>query len=267
MDSSYTLGKNKKLFELAEFPAINPGDKVGILYTGGIKSSLVARIAKEIYGIDNIVFLLITMEQFSNFKNNKKKLACTKRNFENGIKRIEGKHTLDINNKMFSRHEPTASYAIKKLLSKFNTLKYVFSGHSNIHEESINMLTDAGWEQGLVTKGQLPEYLKNNSKKYKELSYYVENLGCPIYFTSDAESFEFIKNDYLGNVRPLRNLEFHEIMELYNKIDTKNELKETTSCDANENDIHCGKCKNCVQRKYAFSKSGVKDSTKYSFNS
>ena len=69
MDSSYTLGKNKKLFELAEFPAINPGDKVGILYTGGIKSSLVARIAKEIYGIDNIVFLLITMEQFSNFKN------------------------------------------------------------------------------------------------------------------------------------------------------------------------------------------------------
>lgn len=72
MDNSYKLGKNKKLFELAEFPAINSGDKIGILYTGGIKSSLVASIAKKIYGIDNIVFLLISMDQSSNFGNDKK---------------------------------------------------------------------------------------------------------------------------------------------------------------------------------------------------
>lgn len=267
MNSSYKLGKNKKLFELAEFPAINAGDKIGILFTGGIKSSLVASIAKQIYGIDNIVLLFISMDQSSNFGNDKEKLACATKNFEDGVKRLGGKHTFEFDNTCFTPHQPTFSYATKKLLAKFKTIKYVISGHSNIHEEAIDMLTESGWGKGLITRGQLPEYLKNNSKKYKELNYYVENLRCPIYFTSSVESFEIVKKDYSDNVRPLRHLEFVEIVELYNKMNLLGELQLTTSCDRHEDNKHCGKCKNCLQRKYVFSQAKTTDFTNYSFNS
>ena len=74
------------------------------------------------------------------------------------------------------------------------------------------MLEESGWGKGLITRGQLTQYLKNNSKKYKELSYYVENLSCPIYFTSNVESFDIVKKDYIDNVRPLRHLEFVQIV-------------------------------------------------------
>ena len=266
MDESYKVGKNKKLFELAEFPAINTGEKVGIMFTGGIKSSLVASIAKKIYGIDNIVFLLISMDQFFNFGKDKEKLACARKNFEDGVNRLGGKHTFEFDNTCFSSYNPT-SYATKKLLSKFKTIKYIFSGYSNIHEEAINMLTECGWGKGLITRGQLPVYLKNNSKKYKELSYYVEHLGCPIHFTTSFESFEITKEEYFMNVRPLRHLEFVEIVDLYNKMNLLGELQLTTSCDKQENNKHCGKCKNCLQRKYVFSQAKIIDLTNYSFNS
>ena len=59
MDSSYKLGKKKKLFELAEFPIINKGDKVVILFTGGVKSYLAAYIAKQMYGIENVICIII----------------------------------------------------------------------------------------------------------------------------------------------------------------------------------------------------------------
>jgi len=267
MDRSYKLGKNKKLFELAEFPAVNIGDKIGILFTGGIKSSLIASIAKQIYGIDNLVFLFISMDQFSNFDKDKKKLSCAKKNFEDGVKRLGGTLTFEFDNSCYNPHQPTFSYATKKLIGKFKTLKYVISGHSNIHEDAINMLDEAGWGKGLVTRGQLVDYLKNNSKKYKELHYYVKNLGCPIYFTSAVESFEIVKKDYLDNVRPFRHLEFIEILELYYKMNLLGELHLTTSCDKHEDNKHCGKCKNCLQRKYVFSHAGITDFTNYYFNS
>ena len=57
MNSTYII--NKKTFSTFDvFKPIATGEQIAILYTNGIKSHLLALMAKQIYGIENIVFVL-----------------------------------------------------------------------------------------------------------------------------------------------------------------------------------------------------------------
>ena len=49
MNKSYVLGKNKTPFNLEEFPKIVAGEKVGILFTGDIETTLIALMARAIW--------------------------------------------------------------------------------------------------------------------------------------------------------------------------------------------------------------------------
>ena len=57
MNESYVLGRNKTVFETAEFPQITADEKIGIIFDGDIESSLLAIIAKRLYGADRVVFI------------------------------------------------------------------------------------------------------------------------------------------------------------------------------------------------------------------
>ena len=98
MNKSYVLGKNKTPFNLDEFPKIASGEKVGILFTGDIETTLIALIAKELYGIDNVVFVLIAFEEFLQFKNDEDKLNFLKEYFDQAVKKLGGTHQYILSN-------------------------------------------------------------------------------------------------------------------------------------------------------------------------
>jgi len=265
MDNSYTLGKNKKLFELAEFPAINPGDKVIILFSGGIKSTLAALIAKELYGIENIIFGFISIDAFGNFKNNPEKLTISKKNHDDAFERLGGIHKFEVVNDDFSKNRNMHQSQSKKILDRFPSVKYSIAGYNKVHEETMEMLIESGWGKGLITKPNLSRYIESNSDKYETLNHALKNFDLPIPFTNSEVEFNELHKSFYSMVRPFRNLSDGEIVQLYNRMNLLNKLYQTKSCEILEND-HCGKCRNCLERKDAFLQAKITDLTNYSFN-
>jgi hypothetical protein len=264
MNDSYVLGKNKTRFEIAEFPKIDSNEKIGILFQGGIESTLLALMAKEIYGIDNVVFILITANAVLGYKNDSNKLDILRKTFQDSVDNIGGTHTIELGDDALNRHNLSNS-ALKKLVSKYGSkIKFVLAGYNKVYEESVNLLKDSGWSRGFITNDKLDGYLEQNSKKYPELYNHVKKQNGKIFGVSKHIGFEQISTDYHTNVRPFRNLNLSEIIDLYGKLNLISYLYKTSSCDVDLG--NCGICDNCHRRKSAFQDSSVSDLTKYTFN-
>lgn len=264
MDNSYKF-KNNKVFELAEFPQIKIGEKVVILFTGGIKSTLIALIAKKLYGIENIIFGFISMNVFGDFVDNPERVSINKKNYDDAVQRLGGIHKFELSDSDYTPHKNLHELHQKKILARFPTLKYTIGGWSKLHEESIEMLNESGYGKGLISKPQLNKYIKDNSNKYQTLNYEIETFLQPIPFTNKYLDLDTCTKTFYHNVRPFRHLDDKEIIELYNKMDLLNELHQTKSCEKSNN-LNCGNCRNCFKRKDAFSKAKVTDLTNYSLN-
>lgn len=265
MNSPYRLDDNK-VFELEEFPQINNGDKVVVLFTGGIKSTLAALVAKKLYGIENIIFGFISMDAMGNSKKNNSKNPQRKKNYEDGFKKLGGVHKFELGNESFTVHKHMHNLHNKKILNKFPSVKYNIAGYNKVHEEAIEMLMESGWSKGLITNSQLPAYLNANPNKFKTLHYAVKNFDLPMPFINDMVDFDEIHRSFYAMVRPFRDLDDSDIIKLYYKMNLLKELYQTKSCDISENDQHCGNCRNCQERKTAFSRARVGDITQYSLN-
>ena len=99
MNESYVLGKNKTVFEIAEFPQIAADEKVGIIFEGDIESTLLVIIAKKLYGVDRVVFVndkLIAFDGPLSYEKDADKLDIVKKTFEDGVKRLGAVHTLTV---------------------------------------------------------------------------------------------------------------------------------------------------------------------------
>jgi 7-cyano-7-deazaguanine synthase len=264
MDSAYRL-KNNKVFELAEFPHVNPGEKVVILFTGGIKSTLVALIAKKIYGIDNVIFGHISVHAFGDFFNDPERVALNKKNYDDAVQRLGGVHKFVLDNRDYSTNKNMHELHQKKILAMFPSLKYTIAGWNKPYEESMEMLQDSGYGKGMITKYQLTKFVKDNAEKYPTLNFEIENWSQPIPFTNRHLDHSISTRTFNHTVRPLRHLDDSEVIELYTKMNLLSELRNTKSCEKNANQ-HCGNCRNCLKRKYAFSDAGISDQTEYRLN-
>jgi hypothetical protein len=154
----------------------------------------------------------------------------------------------------------------KKILNAFPSVKYSIAGYNKIHEETMEMLIESGWGKGFITKSNLSSYVESNSDKYETLNYALKNFNLPIPFTNSDVEFNELHKSFYSMVRPFRNLNDAEIIQLYNKMNLLNNLYQTKSCEILEND-HCGNCRNCLERKDAFLQAKITDLTNYSFNS
>lgn len=254
------------MFELAEFPHINPGEKVIILFSGGIKSTLVALIAKKIYGIDNVIFGHISMDAFvEDFFNNSEIVAINKKNYDDGVQRLGGVHKFVLDNRDYSTNKNMHELHQKKILAMFPSLKYTIAGWNKPYEESMEMLQDSGYGKGMITKYQLTKFIKDNAEKYPTLNFETENWSQTIPFTNKHLDLSTITRTFNHTVRPLRHFDDSEVIELYAKMNLLSELRNTKSCEKNANQ-HCGNCSNCLKRKYAFSNANISDQTEYRLN-
>ena len=265
MDKSYVLGRNKTVFETAEFPQIASDGKVGVLFQGNIESTLVAAIAKELYGIDRVVFMLVTSEKILSYKDDEDKLNILKKTFQDGMERIGGIHKLELDSDAFNEHQSMNATVKKILLDRYQgKLKFVLSGHSKLHEDSMDFLKNCGWDQGNITKEKLKSRLEQDKKKYPDLYEHVCENNNRFFGVSKNIGFEQIEEDFYTNVRPFRKLLKHEIIDLYEEAGFLSHLYKTSSCDVDVG--NCGICSGCTNRKLSYKKSLVTDLTKYTFN-
>jgi len=268
MNESYIVGKNKTVFETAEFPQIAADEKVGIIFEGDIESTLLVIIAKKLYGVDRVVFIndkLIAFNGTLSYEKEEDKLDIVKKTFEEGVKRLGGMHTLTVDPKIYKKNR-NATGAFKKLLiEKYqNKLKFVLSGYNKIHEQSVSMLKTCGWDRGIITEGELKPWLKKNADRYPELFKHVFEQNGKIFGVNRYLGFEQIEADFNLCVRPFRNLITSDVIDLYKQLGAISELYQSSSCDVNLG--NCGICDDCQKRKLAFKNSSVTDLTKYTFN-
>lgn len=263
MNNSYVLGKNKTSFSLDEFPKIATGEKIGILFTGDIETTLIALIAKDLYGMDNVVFVLIAFEEFLQFKNDEDKLNFLKEYFDQAVKKLGGTHQYILTNTVKKNRNMTVE-AKRLILQKYPQMKFMLSGHNKIHEQCMTMLKDSKWSEGKITNDKLESYLETNKNKYPELYNYVFKQQGKLFGVSKYIGFEQYEIDYETNTRPFKKLTQSEIIDLYNALGYTSQLYQTSSCDVSMG--NCGICESCARRKAVFKDSTVADLTNYSFN-
>jgi len=264
MDDKYVLGKNKTVFETAEFPQLAADEKLGILFQGDIESTLLAVIAKKLYGIDRIVFILIAFDEFLFYKKDEDKLNVLKETFNKGVEHLGGTHTLILDSEIYKKNKNITAEVKKILFNKYQgKLKFVLSGYNKIHEQSMSMLKTCGWDRGKITDDKLKPWLEKNHEQYPELYKHVFEHNGKIFGVSKYIGFEQIETDFYTNVRPFRNLTSSEVIDLYEKINALTDLYRSSSCDVDVG--NCGICGGCQKRKRAFRNSSVTDLTKYTF--
>lgn len=249
---------------IARLPDVEPNKKVAVLFTGGIKSTLVALLAKQKYGIEQLVFVNIAMLQYANFQNNPSKFEKAKKNFRQAVSKLKGKHSISLDDSIFDDRALISSAAVERISQQFGTIGASLSGYNNLYTENMKMLEDAGWDRGFVTRDQLHSYLEQHQDRYPELAHYVLNLESSIHWTSKTVAWPHIYELYnrsLTNI--LSDLTYQQVIDLYAELGAQDQLYATVSCENDNSPRNCGHCKNCVQRKYAFSKSRVADITKY----
>jgi hypothetical protein len=268
MNESYILGKNKTVFETAEFPQIAADEKVGIMFEGDIESTLLVIIAKKLYGVDRVVLVndkLIAFGGPLSYEKDADKLDIVKKTFEDGVKRLGGVHTLTVDPGTYKKNTNAMGEFKKLLVKKYqNKLRFMLSGYNKIHEQSVSMVKACGWDRGTITRGELKPWLEKNADRYPELFKYVFEQNGQIFGVSKHFGFEQLEVDFNLCVRPFRNLTTSDVINLYKQLDAVAELYQSSSCDV---DIgNCGVCNDCLKRKLAFKNSSVTDLTKYTFN-
>jgi hypothetical protein len=278
MQNSYVLGKDKKKWTLAEFPQIDAGEQVAIYFTGGYKSYLIGLIATQLYGIQNIVFVSlvldynIPMAESINIKNN----------FTLGVRLLNGINTyvmpdsityngatFDSNN-MIQETEMYGNAFIHNLKKAYPNVRYILSGYNLLHTETIKFLQNNNWDKGLITNHQLPALLEQQKDIYPVLyRRFYRNSTEPRLgriLRKRWGNFNSTLNYFSNMLSPFRNLDDYEILEIYDQNNLLPQLALTSVCRRLKNDLNCGKCNECVDRKTAFAMAVIPDLAKYSLN-
>jgi len=269
MNESYVLGRNKTVFETAEFPQITADEKIGIIFDGDIESTLLAIIAKKLYGADRVVFINDQAIDYDGKIYKKRKdldrLNIINSTIQEAIKKLGGTQILNVETEIYIANRSSTKALEKLLVEKYNNkLRFVLSGWTKIHEQSISMVKACGWDRGTITRGELKPWLEKNADRYPELFKYVFEQNGQIFGVSKHFAFEQYEADFNLGVRPFRNLTTSDVIDLYDQLGAVTQLYQSSSCDV---DIgNCGVCNECLKRKLAFKNSSVSDLTKYTLN-
>jgi len=266
MNSSYTI--NNKVFNISDqFPSIAANEKVVILYTGGIKSHLLALIAKEIYGINNIIFALITIKGFTLVDNNSPVITKLQNNFKNNTNSLKAVNTILLDETIYNPNEFIFTSIVNKITSKYQNVKYIFAGYNIKYEETKNLILNYGYDKGSTTVVELLNNLKLNSSTYPELYLDVTNFNKSIPATRPSElDLNQLKNLYESVFKPFVGLTQLEILNFYQQLNLQNEIFNLNDCEQFSEKSHCGTCCDCKKRKYMLSQLNITDITDYDVN-
>ncbi len=247
------------------FPELTWG-KAGIAVSGGLESTLIAKIALDKYGPENVVltysdsmFTLGDPESNKNVKIN-----------VNTASEILGQpvYYVPIDTELHSKDIQAWSQQIYAYVKKTYNIEFTMWGFTKLFFSVAEFKEDNN-----STHESIVEKCYSDYEKYRDV---IEEFHLPT-----GEFTEYIKDLKISDVvypmlrsgfnqkvtlRPFDTLNKSEVIDLYMQLGYLDLAYKTHSCVTNsirENHIHCGVCFNCQQRYDAFAKLGVEDKTVY----
>lgn len=264
MQSEFLLGPSKILYRIHDyFPKLDKESKVGVYFSGGLESTLIAYIASKLYGPDN-VFLFYSDSMFSGNDEeiNKNIRANVARTAE-----VIGKDAVFIKTDYKELTADRKSFVesnAKKLMSDYN-LTTTFFGFTSLFFEvepfkdetlTLEEIIATAYSNPLVFKDTIREFHLDTGA----YATYLQEIDIP------AEVYPILRGAS-GMIRsPFRDLNKKEVVDLYKQLGLLPIAYQTSSCimdELRETGKHCGKCFNCQQRLDGFAMAGLLDKTPY----
>lgn len=254
-------------------PLIKNDEYVGLYFTGGIDSTLVAQMLFNEYGADRVVLVLISSEYYGSFRRKEDKRTRVIHDFKLRCKEIGAEHTVFITTKDIDTQDETYGTRLinplvgAKISKQIGKCKKLFSGFSNVQREMMQILADCNYTSKSMTNSEVREWLEEDSRldNYPDMKQYLQDQNGDLMFVNNLAGFTYIDEYYSNAIKPLEDLRLPEIIDLYDKYGLANMLGKTISCNNGDFKGHkqCGICKSCQQRKAGFEEAGVKDPTRY----
>lgn len=247
------------------FPQLTWG-KVGIALSGGLESTLIARIALDKYGAENVV-LTYSDDMFT--VGNPEANKNVKINVENGGK-ILGQHVhyVPIDIKLHNKDIQAWSQQVFEYMKNTYNIEFTMWGFTKLFFNVAEFKEDVNSTHESIVKKCYSDY-----EKYRDVieefhlptgtfTEYIKDLQIP------GVVYPMLRSSFNQKVtlRPFDTLNKSEVIDLYIQLGYLDLAHKTNSCVTNsvrENNIHCGTCFNCQQRYDAFAKLGVEDKTVY----
>lgn len=263
-DKTFTLAPSNTVYKISEhFPMLTTGN-VAIALSGGMESTLIAKMALDIYGPDRVVLLYSdNMFTANSPEGNKNVLA----NVTNASKLL-GKEVLylPIDTELHTHDKVTSMMNLNKYLVENYNIEFSMWGFTKLFFDVAEFKEDPNATTESIIKTCFADYERYRSiiEEFHlltgEFSSYVKDLDIP------ANVYQMLRFDGERTIkRPFKTLNKSEVISLYKELGYLNLVYRTRSCvtQAARDNMHCGTCFNCQQRHDAFAKLKMDDMTLY----
>jgi hypothetical protein len=247
------------------FPPLTWG-KAGVALSGGLESTLIAYIAIDYYGEDNVVLLysdnMFTQSQVDGNVN-------VRVNVDNAAALLNKPvYYFEVDTDLHFSNMEESVKQIGETVARDHNVEFMLWGFTKLFFDVAEFKEDP-----LATNNSITEACYKNPIKYKSIIEefhlptgtfleYVKDLDIP------AIVYKMLRSP-IGQEklkRPFDILNKSEVIDLYRQLGYFDLAHQTHSCITNtirNEHTHCGICFNCQQRFDAFAKLGVEDRTKY----
>lgn len=243
-------------------PSLQAGKKVALVYTADKESNLLAKLAIQKYGTDNVYLLSQTVRSLPEFEAN----IIAK--IQAGIQLVGGTHNvhitkddLDERDGSYARLFPTfyrkiGTYLNRPINELVDLVQYIMIDRTRteidliqIDRETVTTVED--FRARIIEQDK--SYILNEMSNMR-LQYYLDN-------PFETPDVTIITSNSI--VKPFIELSNVDVVNLYNQLGELDLLWATTSCNNFEVEGHCGACASCQDRKLQITASNVNDLTVY----
>lgn len=245
-------------------PTLEAGKKVAIVYTADKESNLLAKLAIQKYGSDNVYLLSQTVRGKQEYEQN----IISK--IQAGVQLVSGTHNihitrddLDDRDGSYARLFPTfyrkiASYLNKPIQELASIIQFILFDRNKTEIDLLSVdlssVTNVEAFRAQIAAQDLSHILDevSNARLQYALDYQLESPDLSI-LTSMSDTM----------VIPFRELTAVDVINLYNQLGETDLLWSTVSCNNFEVEGHCGACPSCQDRRIQIDRSEVEDLTVY----
>jgi 7-cyano-7-deazaguanine synthase in queuosine biosynthesis len=264
----YVLKPRDRVFDTElQFPDIGEDEVVGVSFSGGMESTLIAKLAIDFYGVDRVK-LLVFDNIFS--RDVPVQIETVVANCERSAMAIgydpTKLHRMTFDSELHQTDRIASLTNVKDyILEQYPNLAHLYFGFTNVFfdVEPLN--------SSMYTIEDMRAIIESDREKFERVidefhtdysDFYMSLLqGMNI----KSETYEFLSTTEKV-MTPFDNLDKGEIVDLYYQLGLEDLLEQTWSCTTYAvlgHEKHCGDCFNCQQRYDGYRHAGKEDPTDY----
>lgn len=249
----YTLKPRDRVFDTdVQFPDIEDNQIVAVAFSGGMESTLIAKLAIDTYGVDRVKLIV-----FDNIFNRDEPVQieavvanCERAAISIGydpanLERMTFDSTLHKTDRIASLN------AVKDhILETYPNMSHLYFGFTNVFFDVKDL------NSSRYSIDDMKSILNSDREKYERVIDEFHTDYTDIYLILlqgmdiQAGTYEFLSENIKIKI-PFSNLDKGEIVDLYYQMELQDLLYESWSCTTYSvlaNEKHCGNCFNCQQR-------------------